>query len=552
VYDRNLNLLYLYNDAATAYVGSCTPGVGSLTNSQGTLNCGSTTVAGSGSDLTVNWNITPKVAFTSGTAKNLYLYARDTSSATVGYTDKGDWTISGPAAPTLGAVTPAVRNSATDVAQNLNVVYSDANGYTDLLRVYLRINQTTSGVNGIFVVYDRNLNLLYLYNDAATAYVGSCTPGVGSLTNSQGTLNCGATNVAGSGSNLTVNWNITPKGAFAGATAKNLYLYARDNSGATVGYTDKGDWTVLAPAATPTLGTVTPSIVTSPPDVAQTFSTVYSDASGYEDLLRVYLKVSQTTSAVNSIFLVYDRKLNLLYLYNDAATAYLGSCTPGAVGTLTNNQGTLDCGATTVAGAGNNLTLTWSIIPKSGFVSMTPKNLYLYARDNSNATVGYTDKGNWIIGVPAAPTLGSVTPSVSTSAQDVAQGFTTVYSDANGYADLLRVYLKVSQTTNPVNSIFLVYDRNVNQLYLYNNAATVYVGGCTPGVVGTLTNGQGTLDCGATTVTGVGNDLTIDWSVIPKSTFVSTTPKNLYLYARDNQNTTAGYTDMGDWTITTP
>ena len=66
----------------------------------------------------------------------------------------------------------------------------------------------------------------------------------GSLTNTRGTLNCGATTVIGSGNNLTVNWNITPKAAFASATKKNLYLYARDLSNATAGWTDRGDWTI--------------------------------------------------------------------------------------------------------------------------------------------------------------------------------------------------------------------------------------------------------------------------------------------------------------------
>jgi hypothetical protein len=50
-------------------------------------------VSGSGNDLTINWNITPKAAFASATARNLYMYVRDMSNVTAGWVDKGDWTI---------------------------------------------------------------------------------------------------------------------------------------------------------------------------------------------------------------------------------------------------------------------------------------------------------------------------------------------------------------------------------------------------------------------------------------------------------------------------
>ena len=48
-------------------------------------------------------------------------------------------------------------------------------------------------------------------------------------------------------------------------------------------------------------------------------------------------------------------------------------------------------------------------------------------------TVGYID---------ATPTLGTLTPSVLTSAADVAKSFGAVYSDADGYANMKLAYLK--------------------------------------------------------------------------------------------------------------
>jgi hypothetical protein len=168
-------------------------------------------------------------------------------------------------------------------------------------------------------------------------------------------------------------------------------------SNATASWTDRGDWTIKATNVAPTLGTVTPSVLTSAAGVAQKLSAVYSDADGYANLKQVYLLVNATASVANGIVLLHDRTVNKLYLYNDAGTGYVGSCAPGVAGSLLNTRGILNCAATTVTGLGNNLTVNWNITPRATFASLMKKNLYLYARDMSNATVAWTDKGDWTV-----------------------------------------------------------------------------------------------------------------------------------------------------------
>ena len=147
----------------------------------------------------------------------------------------------------------------------------------------------------------------------------------------------------------------------------------------------------------PTLGTLTPSVLSSTAGVAKTFKAVYRDANGYKNLKQVNFKINATSGGANCIYAVYNRPLNKLYLYNDAGTAYVGNCTPGAAKTLTNTKGVLKCAATTVTVSGNNLTVSWNIKPNSAFASATKKNLYMFARDMSNATTGWKDKGDWTI-----------------------------------------------------------------------------------------------------------------------------------------------------------
>jgi hypothetical protein len=147
--------------------------------------------------------------------------------------------------PTLGDVTPAVLAGPSGSAQTLSAVYSDSEGFEGLKTAGILLNETASAANGIFARYDRSLGKLYLVNDAGTAYVGNCAPGsAGTLTNSQGSLNCQPTTVDGSGNDLTIGWSITPKIAFTSTTPKNIYTHVKDNSNVQVGWVDKGDWTI--------------------------------------------------------------------------------------------------------------------------------------------------------------------------------------------------------------------------------------------------------------------------------------------------------------------
>jgi len=294
----------------------------------------------------------------------------------------------------------------------------------------------------------------------------------------------------------------------------------------------------------PTLGTLTPSVLVSAPDIAQTFSAMYSDADGYEDIKQVYLRVH---TLANGIYLRYDRTTNKLYLYNNAGTATVGSCTPGGAGTLTNTQGSLNCAATKVAVSGNNLTVKWNITPNPAFASETVRNLFMKVVDMSNLTAVWKDKGNWTITASnAAPTLGTLTPSVLASAADAAQTFAAVYRDADGYGNIKQAYLKVHTAAD---GLYLRYDRTTNLLYLYNNAGTATIGSCKPKAAKTLTNARGSLNCAATTVTGSGNNLTVNWNITPKAAFASGGARNVYMLMRDMSNLTAGWTDKGDWTI---
>lgn len=235
------NQLYLYNDAGSSASGPVTPGsAGTLQNSQCTINSAASSVSGAGTTLTLNLN----VAFASGFAgaKSTYMYASDVAGLNSGWQTRGTWTIPGTAAaaPTADSVSP---NAGFGRTQTFTFKYSSAGGFGKISAGYALFNSSRNGANGCYVYYVPSVNGLYLYNDAGTTVMGPVTPGgLGTLTNSQCTINTLQASVNGLGNTLTVNISITFNPAFAGA--KSVYMLASDVAGLNSGWQTKGTWTV--------------------------------------------------------------------------------------------------------------------------------------------------------------------------------------------------------------------------------------------------------------------------------------------------------------------
>ncbi len=215
------------------------------------LNCansaGPVTVSPSGG---TPFNLNEQTTVINGSDVGTGIY---TGSWTPGTTLPNQITFSSPAgsetfyAPTVSSVSPSTGSQYAGTPQVFSTVYSDSNEAEDIFAVYIALRSDLTALdNAIAIGYDRINNNLYILNDDATAWLGPCTPGTSStLSNSQGTLNCAQTTVSLSGNNLTINWNITPTGSFAGTL--NIYLLAVDALGLDSGIIQKGPWTIMNP-----------------------------------------------------------------------------------------------------------------------------------------------------------------------------------------------------------------------------------------------------------------------------------------------------------------
>src|SRR5437667_402374 len=155
----------------------------------------------------------------------------------------GSWTVAsgGSSMPMNVSVTPA---SGSGSSQAFSFVFSDASGYADINWVQMIVGPQVQSQNVCFVTYTRATNVLQLVIDAGGTFVGSgATLGSpGTLTNSQCTLNAGASSVSGSGNNLTVSLALTFKPAFAGA--KGVFSGVINNANVFSGWQTMGSWTV--------------------------------------------------------------------------------------------------------------------------------------------------------------------------------------------------------------------------------------------------------------------------------------------------------------------
>jgi subtilisin family serine protease len=450
-----------------------------------------------------------------------------------------------PQPPTLAAATPA---SSTATTQTFSLTARDANGFTDIARIFFLVNSNTSVPAGsCHGFYDRGLNGIYLYNDGLSQLLGPVTPGVaGTIQNGQCAINGASSGVTGSGTDLVLNLSVTRQGGYA-TGSRNLYIWVTDKSNTGTGWVQASSWTTGAAAAQP------PTVVGAGPATAsavtQTFSLTARDPNGASDVSRVYFLLEANTSiAVGTCHGYYDRATNGIFLYNDALTSLQAGVTAGVSGTAQNSQCSISGAASSATTAGTDLVLNLSITRQGSYSSGT-RNLYGWVTDSGGLGTGWIPLSVWTIGAaaaPQAPTLAVATPASSTTTTQV---FSLTGRDGNGFSDIQRFYFLVnSDKSVPANTCHGFYDRSVNGLFLYNDALSVLLGPLVPGTAGTIQNGQCALNGAGSSATGSGTDVALTLSITRQGSY-SSGGRNLYVWVTDNTGLGTGWVQASSWTI---
>jgi Beta-propeller repeat len=536
-YNVSTNQLNLLNDAGTAGQAATLGTAATLQNSQCSLNVGAASVAPSGNTLTLNIPITFLVSFAG--PKNIYMSASDVSEASSGWQQRGAWTV--PGAVTVAQAILVTPSSGSGVSQTFTMQYSDSLGAASLQQVWVYFNATLASpaVNSCQVYYNLPLNQIDLLNDAGTLST-EATPGTATtLQNSQCSVNVAAATLALSGNALTLSLPLTFRPGFAGA--KNIYLYASDQSGSNSGWQQRGTWTVPGAVGPAALG-VTPS---SGSGTSQVFALQYSDSLGAASLQQVWVYFNATLAnpAVNACLLYYNTATNQINLLGDNGTAWQAA-TVGTANTLENSQCSINAAATTVALSGN--TVTWNVAMTFTAAYDGAKNVYMMALQNSGTSSGWQQLGTWTVGIAAPlPAAVSVTPS---SGSGATQSFTLQYSDTTGAGNLNQVWVYFNATlANPAsNTCLLYYSPATNQINLLGDNGTTWQA-ATVGTAVTLQNSQCSVNAATTSVARSGNSLAWIVPMTFKPSYVGA--KNTFLLATDGSGTSSGWQQLGAWTV---
>ena len=291
------------------------------------------------------------------------------------------------------SILPQSADSPAGSVYIIRTAYTDPNGVQDISNVVLRAGDSNS--DSLYAQYSAISNKFYLLNEAGTGYLAGYAPGSPSvISHSRGALDCSLSKVETIGNELVVTWAFVPSEVFVGT--HSLYQLALDRSGAQTDLERTGSWTVMTRPTNnlaPSNVTVTPVDGSSPAGVTQLIKTTYTDPNGVQDITNVVLRVGDSNN--NAVYAQYSAISRKFYLLNDAGTAYLEGFAPGSTNIITNSRGGLDCSLSKVEVVGNQLIVTWAIVPSDLFAGM--HNLYQLVRDRSAAQTDLEWMSSWTI-----------------------------------------------------------------------------------------------------------------------------------------------------------
>jgi len=437
-------------------------------------------------------------------------------------------TVFGP--PSVVSESPS---SGFGTTQQFSFMASSPNGAGDLAFVNMVFNTMGSPVNGCDLAYVAAGNQLSLLSDDHNTSTSGQPGATGALSNSQCSVNLSATTVTASGNTLTLAPTITFKSGFKAGL--QIYMFVQDFQGENTGWKTMGWWMVGSlPESAPSAVSVSPS---SGFGTTQQFNFVASSPNGAGNLAFVNMVFNTMGSPVNGCDMTYVAAGNQLSLLSDDhSTSTSGQ--PGATGTLSNSQCSVNLSATTVTAIGNTLTVAPTITFKSGFKAGI--QIYMYVQDIPGMNSGWKTMGWWMVGSLAEqpPSAVSVSPS---SGFGTTEQFSFVASSPNGAGNLAEVKMLFNTTLYRVNGCYLTYLATGNQLSLLSDDGTTSTSG-QPGATGTLSNSQCSVNLSATTVTASGNTLTVAPTITFTSGFNAGT--QAYMYVADVPGMNSGWKKM--------
>ena len=346
----------------------------------------------------------------------------------------------------------------------------------------------------------------------------------------------------GTSSSPSLATTVTSASYKPGSLAISTPYYWRVVAKNSAGSTSSATWsfTTDAPANT-SGGPASVSVSPSSGNVAyHVFSFVYSDSAGYQSLSGVHALFNTSVTGTNACWIYYDAVGKLLWLAGNDSSAW-SSIAPGSPSTIQNSQCQILGSGITVAGSGNNLTLSVPILFATSFSGT--KNIYLTATDKSGAQSSSVSKGTWT--VPSSTSLDPIAVSPS-SGNKASQTFTAAFSDPNGYQSLTGIHMLVNTSVSGTDACWIYYDAAGKVLWLASNDTSSW-SSTSVGSATTIKNSQCQITGSGITVAGSGTELILNIPITFESAFAGT--RNIYLSATDKSGSGGNYVQAGTWIV---
>ncbi|MHB1458705.1 MAG: hypothetical protein ACYC0V_17490, partial [Armatimonadota bacterium] len=140
------------------------------------------------------------------------------------------------------------------------------------------------------------------------------------------------------------------------------------------------------------------------------------------------------------------------------------------------------------------------------------------------------------------PNTGSIVKTVKTT-------LTSEYSDVGGYANLKNLYLSPSTSVADIsNKGYFLYDSLTNKLFVRGAGVSTFFGGYAPGSANVIDNGLMKLYCADTTISRVGNMITVNWSISINIEY-PTASCNMYIQATNQIGKSDAWEQFGAFTL---
>ena len=389
--------------------------------------------------------------------------------------------------------------------------------------------------------YRRDTGALYLADDTGLYWAAVRMGTADTARNSQCQLNGTGSSLAQSDNALTVTASVSFIAGFTGL--KQSFVNAANAAGEESGFVSMGAVTITGSAnAAPAVLSVSPG---SGSGASGTFTFRFSDANGGSDIYLARMLFSSQMQDAASCSVSVDRVHSRVRLVNDAGTAALTAVTLGSASVIENSQCQVRMAGTSVSVSGTTLTVVLDVVFKSAFAGT--KAIYAAATDMSGAGPYWTPVGTFTVSMSVAnqaPAPLSLTPS---SGSGSAGTFTFTFLDANGGTDIYVTHMLFNTQATEAVGCAVHFNRVSNQIYLVNDTGTATLAPGVPGTSGTLDNAQCQVRLATSSVSAVGNSLTVVLDVGFKAAFAGA--KSVYAAATDTSGASSYWRVIGSWTV---